>query len=400
MDLSKKPGIVAIVVAAGRGERAAHPGSDVPKQYRPVGGIPLLARTIQALAAVEAIDQVLPVINRDHVALYQSIGLTHPKLLPPTIGGATRQASCLAGLEALAAEPPEIVLIHDAARPFVDALLVGGVMEALERHDAALPVMAVTDTIKRSADGIRVTNTEDRRMLFAAQTPQAFRYQTILEAHRRAANEVHEFTDDAAIAEWAGMSVGLAEGSAANIKITLPVDFARAERLIAGDVGMETRIGSGYDVHPFGPGNTVHLGGVAIPHEAGLVGHSDADAGLHALTDAIYGAIGEGDIGTHFPPGDPQWRGADSGVFLGHAAGLVRQRGGRIVNLDLTLVCESPKIAPHVAAMRARIAELCGIEPGRVAVKATTNERMGFVGRREGIAALATASVEMPRFES
>jgi 2-C-methyl-D-erythritol 4-phosphate cytidylyltransferase/2-C-methyl-D-erythritol 2,4-cyclodiphosphate synthase len=395
--LASNLGTAVIVVAAGRGERAAGNTGDLPKQYRPIAGVPVLSRTISALLAVEAVDAVLPVIHAGHQELYARLGLAHTRLLPPVTGGTTRQASVLAGLEALQPLAPDRVLIQDAARPFVDAALVDGVIAALNTHPAALPVLPVTDTIKRSTTGQTVDATEDRHELYAAQTPQGFHYQPILEAHRRAASLPQTFTDDAAIAEWAGLSVALAPGSSRNIKITLPEDFARAERLLDGGTGMETRIGSGFDVHPFEPGDFVMLGGVRIPHGARLKGHSDADAALHALTDALYGAIGEGDIGTHFPPGDPQWRDADSAVFLHHAAGLVRARGGRIVNLDLTLVCEAPRIGPHVAEMRQRIGEICEMAPSRVAVKATTSEKLGFTGRGEGIVAMATAAIELPR---
>ncbi|HTJ59260.1 MAG TPA: bifunctional 2-C-methyl-D-erythritol 4-phosphate cytidylyltransferase/2-C-methyl-D-erythritol 2,4-cyclodiphosphate synthase [Devosiaceae bacterium] len=389
--------VAAIVVAAGRGERATVPGAYVPKQYQPIGGMPMLRRTIEAMLAVDAIDYLLPVINAEHTELYAALGLAHEKLLPPVFGGATRQASVRAGLTALEDLGPERVLIQDAARPFVDTALVDGILAALNNHDAALPMVPVTDTIKRSHDGLTVEATEDRHTLFAAQTPQGFRFEQILAAHREAARMPQEFTDDASIAEWVGLSVGLAPGSSRNIKITLPEDFARAERLLAGDHSMETRIGTGFDVHPFEPGEFVTLGGVRIAHPMRLQGHSDADVALHALTDAIYGALGEGDIGTFFPPSDPQWRGADSAVFLKHAAGLVAARGGRIVNLDLTIVCEAPRIAPHVPAMRERIGAICALSPSRVAVKATTSERLGFTGRKEGIVALATASVEVPR---
>jgi 2-C-methyl-D-erythritol 4-phosphate cytidylyltransferase/2-C-methyl-D-erythritol 2,4-cyclodiphosphate synthase len=337
---------------------------------------------------------VLPVVNPAHATLYADLGLTHHKLLPPVHGAPSRQGSVLAGLEALAAHAPDLVLIQDAARPLVDDATISGVIAAL--GDAALPVTPVTDTIKRSSDGRLAEGTEDRRTLFAAQTPQGFAYPLILAAHRRAAAEPTEFTDDAAIAEWAGLTVTLTKGSPHNIKLTHPEDFARATRPPA-DSPMETRTGTGFDVHPFAPGDHVWLGGVRIPHTARLKGHSDADAALHALTDAIYGALGEGDIGTFFPPSDPQWRGAASVIFLKHAAGLVAQRGGRVVNLDLTIVSEAPKIAPHAPAMKAVIAEACGIAPSRVAIKATTNEKLGFIGRGEGLTALATATVELPR---
>jgi 2-C-methyl-D-erythritol 4-phosphate cytidylyltransferase/2-C-methyl-D-erythritol 2,4-cyclodiphosphate synthase len=256
----------------------------------------------------------------------------------------------------------------------------------------------VTDTIKRSLDGQTVSGTEDRKQLFAAQTPQGFNFTAILAAHRRAKAARLEFTDDAAIAEWAGIPVALAAGSTDNLKLTLPEDFARAEQMI-GETAVELRVGNGFDVHPFEPGDAVWLGGVRIPHSARLKGHSDADAGLHALCDAIYGALGVGDIGTHFPPSDPQWKGAASARFLEHAAGLVRERGGRIVNLDLTLVCEAPRIGPHVEAMKAAIGAAAGISPSRVGVKATTSEGLGFTGRGEGVVAMATASIELPRGE-
>jgi len=389
--------VAVIIVAAGRGERAAPDGKGDPKQYRLLGGIPILSRTIAAMLAIPAIDRVLPVIHADHADRYAALGLSDSRLLHPVFGGADRQTSVRAGLEALAPLHPDLVLIQDAARPFVDAALVAGVLAALSTHRGALPVIPVTDTIKRSHDGVIVDGTEDRHTLFAAQTPQGFHFEAILAAHRRAAGLPQPFTDDAGIAEWAGLGVALAPGSVRNIKITLPEDFARAERLLGEATMMETRVGTGFDVHPFEPGDFVTLGGIRIPHGKRLQGHSDADAALHALTDALYGALGEGDIGTHFPPSDPQWRGTDSAVFLRHAAGLVTGRRGRIVNLDLTLVCEAPRIGPHVAAMRERIGEICTISPDRVAVKATTSERLGFTGREEGIVALATASIELPR---
>ena len=395
--MSRARKVAAIVVAAGRGERAATDHTALPKQYRPILGVPVLRRTVDALLAIEAIGSVLPVIHKDHEILYAGLGLQHERLLPPVVGGTSRQKSVLAGLTALEGHAPDLVLIQDAARPFVDAALVDGVLSALNDFDGALPAIPVTDTIKRSADGRRIDATEDRQALFAAQTPQGFAFRQILSAHRRAAELPQEFTDDASIAEWAGLTVALSPGSSRNLKITLPEDFARAERLLGGDKLMETRTGTGFDVHPFEPGDFVTLGGVAIPHSMRLQGHSDADVALHALADAVYGAIGEGDIGTHFPPSDAQWRGADSSIFLRHAAACVSDRGGRIVNLDLTVICEAPRIGPHVQAMRERIGEICTIAPSRVAVKATTSERLGFTGRGEGIVALATASVEMPR---
>ncbi|MCD7060993.1 bifunctional 2-C-methyl-D-erythritol 4-phosphate cytidylyltransferase/2-C-methyl-D-erythritol 2,4-cyclodiphosphate synthase [Pelagibacterium xiamenense] len=389
--------IAVIIVAGGAGARAATQGDSLPKQYRPIVGRPLLARTIEAFLAMDRVSLVLPVIGSDHKTLYEALGLAHHKLLPPVVGGSTRQMSGLAGLDALEAAAPDIVLIHDAARPFVSASLVDSVVTALADAEGAVPVTLVTDTIKRSVDGKTVGGTEDRTQLFAAQTPQGFRYRDILKAHRRAVEFSDGFTDDAAIAEWAGLRVVLSEGSTRNIKITLPGDFERAERMLSGDGLMETRVGAGYDVHAFEPGDAVVLGNIAIPHTAKLKGHSDADVVLHALADAIYGALAEGDIGAHFPPSEAQWKGADSRIFLEHAVGRVLARRGRIVHLDATIVCERPKIGPHVTSIRHRIAQIAGIDAGRVAVKATTSERLGFTGREEGIAAHAVATIELPK---
>jgi 2-C-methyl-D-erythritol 4-phosphate cytidylyltransferase/2-C-methyl-D-erythritol 2,4-cyclodiphosphate synthase len=390
--LAAQKTIAVVVVAAGTGGRVG----GGPKQYRLLAGRPVLSRTIEAFTHRPDVSWVQTVVHRDHFEQFGTLGLADPKVLPPVLGAATRQGSVLAGLEALAPFTPDLVLIQDAARPLVDDAVTDGVLAALGQ--AALPVVPVTDTIKRSQDGKFAHGTENRRELFAAQTPQGFAFDVILEAHRRAAGRPEEFTDDAAIAEWAGVPVALTAGSARNIKLTHAEDFERAERLLGGGA-METRVGTGFDVHPFEPGDAVWLGGVRIPHTARLKGHSDADAALHALTDAIYGALGEGDIGTFFPPSDPQWKGAASSVFLKHAAGLVAARGGRIVNLDLTIVCEAPKISPHVAAMKAAIAAASGVAEGRIAIKATTSERLGFTGRNEGLMAMATATLELPREE-
>jgi len=388
-----------IIVAAGRGERASTNGETLPKQYRPILGVPVLARTVNAFLTLPQVTYVLPVIHPDHADLYEALHLANERLLPPTIGGATRQASVLEGLKALGKLRPDLVLIQDAARPFIDAEIVDGVVTGLADHEGALPAIPVTDTIKKTLDGTNVASTEDRRLLFAAQTPQGFRYPQIFSAHMRASTLPREFTDDAAIAEWAGLRVALTPGKSTNIKITHPEDFARAERMIGGHMLMETRIGTGYDVHEFEPGDAVWLGGVRIPHTRKLKGHSDADVALHALTDAIYGALGEGDIGVHFPPSDPQWKGAASVIFLEHAARLVAERQGRIVNLDATIVAESPRIAAHVPAMRQVIATACAITPSRVTIKATTSEKLGFIGREEGIVAMASASIELPRID-
>jgi 2-C-methyl-D-erythritol 4-phosphate cytidylyltransferase / 2-C-methyl-D-erythritol 2,4-cyclodiphosphate synthase len=391
--LTREKSIAVIVVAAGAGIRV---GDGIPKQYRHLAGKPVLARSIEAFLAHAGTRLILPVIHPDHGERFATLRLDDERILSAVAGGTHRQASVLAGLEALAPHKPDLVLIHDAARPLVDATVIDGVIAALAGHDGALPVVPVTDTIKRSADGRTVAATEDRHTLFAAQTPQGFRFPQILSAHMRASRLPREFTDDAAIAEWAGMTVVLTPGSAGNIKITHAEDFARAEQLLGGGA-METRVGTGFDVHPFEPGDAVVLGGVTIPHTAKLSGHSDADAALHAICDAIYGALGEGDIGTYFPPSDPQWKGAPSSTFLAHAAKLVADRGGRIVNLDVTIVCETPRIGPHVAAMRAAIAMVCGIALERIAIKATTSERLGFTGREEGLIAMASASIEVPR---
>jgi 2-C-methyl-D-erythritol 4-phosphate cytidylyltransferase/2-C-methyl-D-erythritol 2,4-cyclodiphosphate synthase len=388
---------IAIVVAAGRGERATVNGEGGPKQYRRLLGEAILSRSIKAMLAVDAISLVLPVIHADHAELYAALGLADERLLPPVIGGPTRQASVLEGIKTLGIHKPDYLLVHDAARPLVGAEIVESVIAALAHNDAALPAVPVTDTIKRSLDGELVATTEDRNTLFSAQTPQGFRFPQIFSAHLRATTIPREFTDDSAIAEWAGLRVALTPGSTRNIKITLPEDFARAERIISGNGPMETRVGSGFDVHPFEPGDAVWLGGVKIAHTHKLKGHSDADVALHALTDALYGALGEGDIGVHFPPSDPQWKGAASRIFLEHAVNLVAERGGRIVNLDITLVCEAPKISPHVSAMREAIAHSCKISASRIAIKATTSEQLGFTGRNEGIVAMATASIELPR---
>jgi len=389
--MTAQKSIAVVIVAAGSGSRA---GGE-PKQYRFLSGKAVLARSIGVFLGRKDVTWVLPVINREHVGSFARLKLPKDKrLLPPVNGGANRQASVLAGLEALAPQKPQLVLIHDAARPLVDDAVIDGVIGALGQ--AALPAIPVTDTIKRSVDGAHVLRTEDRKTLFSAQTPQGFAYETILAAHRRAVRETAEFTDDASIAEWYGIPATLTKGSERNIKLTHADDFERAERLL-GIKTMETRTGSGFDVHPFEPGEAVWLAGVRIPHDRKLKGHSDADAPLHALCDAIYGALGEGDIGSFFPPSDPQWRGAASSLFLKHAAGLVAERGGRIVNLDITIVCETPRISSFVPAMKDAVAAAAGVTPARVAIKATTSEKLGFTGRGEGLMATATATIEIPR---
>ena len=388
----------AIVVAAGRGVRAR---SDTPKQYCRVAGQSVLSRSLAAYIDHPAIHMVQPVIHRDDMSRYQEIAaaLGPAKLLAPVFGGESRQQSVLAGLEALRARAPGKVLIHDAARPLVAPEIIGRALDALERAPGCLAATPLADTLKNEADGL-VSRTLDRRGLWRAQTPQGFHFAAILEAHRAAAAEgVGEFTDDASIAEWRGLPVALVMGSERNIKLTTPEDFDMAERLLTDTPALprESRHGTGFDVHAFEPGDHVVLCGVKVPHVQALKGHSDADVGLHALTDAVLGAIGAGDIGDHFPPSDMRWRGAESGQFLRHAAELVAERGGRIVHLDVTLICEAPKIGPHKEAMRLAIAGLLGLDPGRVSVKATTTEGLGFAGRREGIAAMASATIDLPQ---
>ena len=384
-------GVAAIVVAAGRGVRT---GGATPKQYRNVRGAPVIRHALALFVDHPQVALVQPVIHRDDAAIFAkaTAGL---KLRAAVVGGATRQISVRAGLEALEAEHPRIVLVHDAARPFASPALISRAIAA-GAGGAAIPGLGLTDTVKEVDAGGRVICTLDRSRLRAVQTPQAFLYDELLAAHRRAfASGRNDFTDDAALAEWAGVAVTAFEGEAGNVKLTTEEDFARIaadDWAALGDV----RTGTGYDVHSFVDGDHVWLGGVRIPHPRSLSGHSDADAPLHALVDAILGALAEGDIGAHFPPGDPQWRGAPSHKFLAFAVDRVRQRGGRIAHLDITIVCEAPRIGPHRDAMRARIAEIAGIDIDRVAVKATTNEKLGFIGRREGIAAMATATIRLP----
>jgi 2-C-methyl-D-erythritol 4-phosphate cytidylyltransferase/2-C-methyl-D-erythritol 2,4-cyclodiphosphate synthase len=390
--------IAALVVAAGRGTRA---GTGKPKQYRPLDGIPVLTRTLRALCAEPAIATIVVAIHPDDETLYNAcIAALEPqeraRLLAPVHGGATRQSSVHAGLCALDASTCPHVLVHDAARPFLSRELIERACAALARHDAALPGIAVTDTIKQIADDGRVTHTPPRETLRAVQTPQAFRLAPLLAAHRRALDAgMTGFTDDGALAEWAGLNVHVFAGDPNNVKLTHEADFLRyAAR--EGEPLMISRMATGFDVHIFGPGDHVMLGGVPVPHECGVVAHSDGDVVLHALTDALLGALAEGDIGTHFPPSDPQWRHASSDRFLAFAAARVRERGGVIDFLDATILCERPKIGPHREAMRARIAQIAGIDASGVSIKATTTEKLGFTGRGEGIAAQAAATIRLP----
>lgn len=368
-----------VIVAAGRGSRA---GGEMPKQWQMLGDQPVVARTVAAFAGLA--DHVVLVIHPDDRARAEGLGLD----VALVEGGATRDASVRAALEALAGQGIDRVLIHDGARPFVTPAVIGRVLSALEAAPGAAPALPVTDALWRGAGG-SVAGTQDRAGLWRAQTPQGFRFDDILAAHRAHPGGA---ADDVEVARAAGLDVVIVEGDEDNLKITLPGDFARGERLLKGS-RMDVRVGNGFDVHAFTEGDHVWLCGVKVPHGRGLLGHSDADVGMHALTDAIYGALAEGDIGRHFPPSDPQWKGAESHIFLSHAIGLATSRGFRLANADVTLICERPKIGPHAAAMQARLAEILGVAPDRVSVKATTSERLGFTGREEGIAAIATATL-------
>jgi 2-C-methyl-D-erythritol 4-phosphate cytidylyltransferase/2-C-methyl-D-erythritol 2,4-cyclodiphosphate synthase len=381
-------GVAVLVVAAGRGERA---GGTLPKQYAPLLGKPILRWALEAFLHDRKVALVQVVIGSEDQEHYARAtqGLN---LLPPLAGGPTRQHSVMHGLEALAHRRPDYVLIHDAARPLVSRQVIDRVITALEGGaDGAVPLLAVADTLRRLDGGHWVTVPRDG--LLRAQTPQGFRFTKILEAHRRFAKE--DVTDDMALAEMAGLHVQAVAGEDANMKVTNPDDFALAEAQLRARLG-ESRTGMGYDVHRFTAGDHVWLCGVKVPHDHALEGHSDADAGLHALTDAILGALGAGDIGQHFPPSDERWRGAPSWKFLNHAASLVRDRGGVIVHCDVTIICERPKVGPHREAMRARIAEILQLDSTRISVKATTTEGLGFEGRREGLAAQAVATVRLP----
>ncbi|MGE3065166.1 MAG: bifunctional 2-C-methyl-D-erythritol 4-phosphate cytidylyltransferase/2-C-methyl-D-erythritol 2,4-cyclodiphosphate synthase [Hyphomicrobiaceae bacterium] len=380
-----------LIVAGGGGTRAAKAG-EPPKQYAAVAGKAVLTRTIGAFAAHPAIRHVQVVIRPQDEALYDAaIAGLADRLLPWVPGGATRRLSVLAGLDALAPLGPGRVLIHDAARPFVSAAVIDRVLAALDSHAGAIAALPLTDTLKRAGGDGLIAATVDRARLWRAQTPQGFRFEAILAAHR-ALDRNADPTDDAAVAEAAGLDVALVAGEAGNIKLTTRDDLDMAERILR-QPGPDVRVGSGFDVHRFAPGDHVWLCGVRIAHTHTLEGHSDADVGLHALTDALLGTIGDGDIGTHFVNTDPRWKGAASHIFLAEAARRVGERGGRITNADVTLLCEAPKIGPHRDAMRARIAEVLAVAPERVSVKATTTEGLGFTGRREGIAAMASATV-------
>lgn len=370
-----------IIVAAGRGSRV---GGAVPKQWRDLGGLPVLARTLAACAGPW---RVLLVLASEDMA--RGLELTAGRVTL-VAGGDSRDVSVRNALEALDGSGVVRVLIHDGARPFVSAALIGRVLAALDRHDGAAPALPVTDALWRGEAG-RVASVQPRGGLLRAQTPQGFRYAAILAAHRAHAGTA---ADDVEVALAAGLDVAVVAGEQDNIKITWSEDFARGERILGA--AMDVRIGNGYDVHAFCPGDHLMLCGVRLPHRRGLLGHSDADVGMHALTDAIYGALAAGDIGRYFPPSDPAWKGAASGIFLAHAGDLAAAQGYRVSNADVTLVCESPKIGPHAQAMAAELARILGVAADRISVKATTSERLGFTGREEGIAAMATATLVKP----
>ena len=391
--------VAVVLVAAGRGARAGQVDQG-PKQYRIIGGKPVIRHTLEVFATHPRVDAIAVAIHPDDGDLFAqaSAGLGVDVRAVP--GGGTRQESTRLALQAIKDLEPETVLIHDAVRPFIDAVLIDRVIDAVRGRNGALPAVAVSDTLKRAGEAMCVTGTVPRAGLFAAQTPQGFPFSAILAAHEKAAQAgLDGFTDDAAIAEWAGLENRLVEGSPDNVKLTWARDLALADQRLGGMMmtGLpDVRTGNGYDVHAFSEGDHVTLCGIRIPHARRLSGHSDADVGLHALTDALLATCGAGDIGSHFPPSDPEWKGAPSRIFVEHAVRLVRKRGGRIANADITLICETPKIGPHREAMRAELSRMLGISAERLSVKATTNEGLGFIGRAEGIAAIATATVVYP----
>ncbi|MBW8317871.1 MAG: bifunctional 2-C-methyl-D-erythritol 4-phosphate cytidylyltransferase/2-C-methyl-D-erythritol 2,4-cyclodiphosphate synthase [Arenimonas sp.] len=400
MQQCAKTAIGIIIVAAGRGERA---GSSVegPKQYRRIGGKPVIAHTLGRFLAWPKTARIVTVIHPDDVALFETArgDLAGGEKVAVCFGGATRQQSVLAGLKALSGSNVTHVMIHDAVRPFVDEDLLERIAAGIDAREACLlPVMPVTDTLKRGDAAGLVVETVSRAGLFSAQTPQTFSYPAIVKAHEAAAESGrNDFTDDASIAEWAGLAVRLVEGSPDNVKLTLQKDIAMADARLNRTALPDVRTGNGYDVHQLVPGDGVTLCGIFIPHDQALKGHSDADVALHALTDALLATCGAGDIGDHFPPSDPQWKDAPSRIFLEHAARIVRKAGGTIMNADISLIAEAPKIGPHRQAMREKLSEILAITLDRCSVKATTNETIGFVGRREGIAAIATATVVFAR---
>ena len=380
--------VAILIVAAGRGHRV---GADMPKQYIPLAGKAILHHTVNAFLQVPYVDLIQTVIHPDDHDLYNK-AMGDLTVLPPVNGGETRQQSVMKGLQALARHEPDIVLIHDAARPFITPKQIEDIIVKTAEYGAVIPTLPMTDTVKKVTDG-KVQKTLERSSLARAQTPQAFRFKLIFMAHKRM--EDKDFTDDSAVAEACGIQLLTHPGEERNFKITTSEDLKKATHMIKENL-TDIRTGLGFDVHAFETGSNVILGGITIPHDRKLKGHSDADVALHALTDALLGAIGEGDIGTHFPPSDERWKGVDSDLFLKHAASLLTERKGIISNIDLTIICEAPKISPHAEAMRDNIADILELEVTRVSVKATTTEKLGFTGRSEGIAAQAIVTVRLP----
>ena len=387
--------VAAVIVAGGSGLRA---GGEKPKQYQLIGGRPVIWWTCRAFLEHPDVTHVQAVIGEGHEKMFaESVGDLPIPL--PVIGGSTRQESCRIGIEAVGRHRPDKVLIHDAARPFVSARLIDDVIAWLDRFEAVVPGMPVAETLKFAPGGV-VSRTVDRSGIWAAQTPQGFIYDKILGAYRKAeAEQTAGLTDDASVAEHAGIAISMISGQLENRKLTTAEDIVIADRDMTvrqlHDLP-DIRVGQGIDIHSFEPGDAVTLCGIAIPHSMRLNGHSDADVAMHALTDAILGTIGEGDIGTHFPPSDPQWKGAASSIFLKKAVALLEAKGGLIANADITILAEAPKIAPHVAAMRAFLSPLLHADPSRIAIKATTMEKLGAIGRKEGIMAYATVTVRLP----
>jgi len=385
-----------IVVAAGSGSRLSSTSIDLPKQYQMLDDRSVLEHTINAFTAHPEVDLVVPVISDAHTDVFNGLEITSSKLTSSVIGGNSRQSSVFNGLLALSDKDVDTVLIHDAARPFVSAQVISNVIAA-SLDGGAIPALPLTDTLKYAPNGRHIEATRDRTQHFVAQTPQGFAYKPIFDAHKSAAkSQTTEFTDDASIAEWAGIAVSIVQGEHQNKKITFSEDLTEARSNMNDNDQLETRVGSGYDVHAFEEGTEVILCGIHIPFDKKLKGHSDADVALHTITDAIYGAIAEGDIGQHFPPSDDKWKNKDSAVFLKHAVSRLTARSARLINIDLTIICEQPKIGPHCIAMRQNIADICNVSVSRVSVKATTSERLGFTGRGEGIAAQAVVAIELP----
>lgn len=383
--------VAAVLLAGGRGVRA---GGGMPKQYREVGGVSVLRRAIDSFIEHPRVDLIQAVIHPDDDALYAAVtnGLD---ILPAIYGGAERHLSALNGLQSVGQFSPDIVLIHDAARPFVPAALIDRVLAAVGQFPGAIPALPVSDTLKRVDHGqALISETVDRSELWRAQTPQGFLYNDILSAHMNRTSDLP--TDDAAVMEQFGMGVSVVDGDERNIKVTTEADFERLSQILGTNM-TESRVGSGFDVHKLGAGDGIMLCGVNIDCEFALIGHSDADVALHALTDALLGAVGCGDIGLHFPPTDPQWRGAASHIFVEAAAAEIRKTGGTIANVDITIIGERPKVGPHRERMRAKVAEFLEISADRVNIKATTTERLGFTGRGEGLAAQAIANIEVPK---